>query len=65
MGTSGRSSRQIGVKPSMYYFEGRARVFNYMEDANHAVSNGMINEGDVIVIRYEGPKADPVCVKCI
>lgn len=51
--------KQAGVKPSMYYFEGTARVFNSMEDASHAVSNDIVQPGDVIVIRYEGPKGGP------
>jgi dihydroxy-acid dehydratase len=48
-----------GVKPSMRYFEGRARVFHSMEDASFAVSNDQINKGDILVIRYEGPKGGP------
>lgn len=51
--------KKSGVKPSMYYFEGRARVFSSMEDASYAVSNDLINKGDVLVIRYEGPKGGP------
>lgn len=51
--------KQAGVKPSMYYFEGRARVFTGMEEASEAVSNDRIKKGDVIVIRYEGPKGGP------
>lgn len=51
--------KKSGVKPSMYQFTGRARVFNSMEDASEAVSGGHIHEGDVIVIRYEGPKGGP------
>lgn len=51
--------KKSGVKPSMYYFEGRARVFTSMEDASYAVSNDMIKKGDVLVIRYEGPKGGP------
>ncbi|MDL2289209.1 dihydroxy-acid dehydratase [Clostridia bacterium OttesenSCG-928-F22] len=51
--------KKSGVKPSMYYFEGQARVFHSMEDASAAVSNGDIREGDIIVIRYEGPKGGP------
>ena len=39
--------------------EGRARVFNREEDAFTAVKNGKIKAGDVIVIRYEGPKGGP------
>ncbi len=39
--------------------KGRARVFNREEDAFTAVKNGKIKAGDVIVIRYEGPKGGP------
>lgn len=51
--------KKSGVKPSMYQFTGRARVFHSMEDASRAVSTDQIKEGDVIVIRYEGPKGGP------
>jgi dihydroxy-acid dehydratase len=40
-------------------FKGPARVFECEEDAFEAVVNNKINEGDVIVIRYEGPKGGP------
>jgi dihydroxy-acid dehydratase len=40
-------------------FEGPARVFDSEEAAFEAVQQGRINEGDVIVIRYEGPKGGP------
>jgi dihydroxy-acid dehydratase len=40
-------------------FRGRARVFNREEDAFVAVKSGRIRPGDVIVIRYEGPKGGP------
>lgn len=40
-------------------FEGRARVFDSEEDAFNAVSNREIVEGDVVVIRYEGPRGGP------
>ena len=39
--------------------EGPARVFDREEDAFHAILNGKIEAGDVIVIRYEGPKGGP------
>ena len=48
-----------GVKPSMRYFEGRARIFHSMEEASYAVSNDMIQKGDILVITYEGPKGGP------
>jgi dihydroxy-acid dehydratase len=51
--------KQAGVKPSMYYFEGTARVFSSMEDASDAIINNIVQSGDVIVIRYEGPKGGP------
>jgi len=40
-------------------FEGPACVFDSEEDAFHAVQDGAIGEGDVIVIRYEGPRGGP------
>ncbi len=40
-------------------FEGKAKVFNREEDAFKAVKDGKIKAGDVIVIRYEGPKGGP------
>ncbi len=43
----------------MSEFTGRARVFDREETAFDAVSKGMIDEGDVVVIRYEGPKGGP------
>ena len=51
--------KQAGVKPSMYYFEGRARVFTSMEEASYAVSNDQIQKGDVLVIRDERTKGGP------
>ena len=43
----------------MAEFEGRARVFDREEHAFQSVSRGEIDEGDVVVIRYEGPKGGP------
>jgi dihydroxy-acid dehydratase len=43
----------------MTEFTGKARVFDNEESAFDSVSHGEINEGDVIVIRYEGPKGGP------
>ena len=51
--------KKSGVKPSMYYFEGRARVFHSMEEACAAVSGDEIKQGDILVITYEGPKGGP------
>ncbi|MGP6155975.1 MAG: dihydroxy-acid dehydratase [Vulcanimicrobiaceae bacterium] len=41
------------------YHRGPARVFNREEDAMHAIESGKITHGDVVVIRYEGPKGGP------
>jgi len=41
------------------YHRGPARVFEREEDAMHAVETGAIRSGDVVVIRYEGPKGGP------
>ncbi len=48
-----------GVDESCYYFEGVAKVFDSEEDSMAALENDEIKEGDVIVIRYEGPKGSP------
>jgi dihydroxy-acid dehydratase len=40
-------------------FNGKAKVFNAEEDAFNAISNRRVIEGDVVVIRYEGPKGGP------
>jgi dihydroxy-acid dehydratase len=40
-------------------FSGKARCFDCEEDADHAILDGQVNEGDVVVIRYEGPKGGP------
>ena len=41
------------------FFKGSARVFNSEEDALDSILNGTVVKGDVIVIRYEGPKGGP------
>ena len=48
-----------GVDPECYEFEGIAKCFDSEEDAMYALENDIIKEGDVIVIRYEGPKGSP------
>ena len=40
-------------------FTGTAKVFDSEEDGNEAIQNNLINDGDVVVIRYEGPKGGP------
>lgn len=45
--------------PSLYHFQGRARVFDGEEAADQAILAGEIKPGDVLVIRYEGPRGGP------
>lgn len=51
--------KQAAVAESMLCHEGPARVFDGEEEAVAALYGGKINPGDVIVIRYEGPKGGP------
>lgn len=51
--------KQAAVVPEMMQRTGPARVFESEEDGVAAILGGKINEGDVIVIRYEGPKGGP------
>lgn len=48
-----------GVAPECYEFEGYAKIFDSEEEAMAALEGDKIKEGDVIVIRYEGPKGGP------
>ncbi len=51
--------KKSAVAPEMMTHEGPARVFDCEEDAIAAILGGKIVEGDVVVIRYEGPKGGP------
>ncbi len=51
--------KQSAVLPEMLRHEGPARVFESEEDASAAIMEKKINKGDVIIIRYEGPKGGP------
>ncbi|MBU4209464.1 MAG: dihydroxy-acid dehydratase, partial [Proteobacteria bacterium] len=51
--------KQSAVLDEMLCHEGPARVFDSEEDASEAIMKGKIKKGDVIVIRYEGPKGGP------
>lgn len=51
--------KRSAVAPEMLKHEGPARVFDCEEDAIDAILKGKINPGDVVVIRYEGPKGGP------
>lgn len=51
--------KRSAVLPEMLVHEGPARVFECEEDAQAAINAGSIKAGDVVVIRYEGPKGGP------
>ncbi|MGI5964454.1 MAG: dihydroxy-acid dehydratase [Candidatus Methanomethylophilaceae archaeon] len=51
--------KQAAVSPEMMKFSGRARVFDGEKSATEAIVNGSVKPGDVVVIRYEGPKGAP------
>ena len=51
--------KRSAVVEEMLVHEGPARVFECEEDASEAILGGKINPGDVVVIRYEGPKGGP------
>ena len=55
----GAGVKQGAVAPEMMVHEGPARVFDCEEDATEAILGGKIQAGDVVVIRYEGPKGGP------
>jgi dihydroxy-acid dehydratase len=56
---NGSVVKQGAVNPDMMVHEGPAKVFNSEEECVDAITGGQIKEGDVIVIRYEGPKGGP------
>ncbi len=51
--------KTAGVDPSIFSFSGTARVFSSQETACEAILDGSIKAGDVVVIRYEGPRGGP------
>ncbi|MBN1662507.1 MAG: dihydroxy-acid dehydratase [Deltaproteobacteria bacterium] len=52
-------TKPAAIKRQMHTFTGKARCFDSEEAANRAIRDGRVVEGDVIVIRYEGPKGGP------
>ena len=52
-------AKPAAIDPEMHTFTGTARCFDSEEEANQAVLEGRVEAGDVVVIRYEGPKGGP------
>ena len=59
LAVNGSVVKRSAVVPEMMIHEGPARVFDCEEDAIAAIKGGKIVPGDVVVIRYEGPKGGP------
>jgi len=51
--------KTAGVDESIWHFEGPARIFHSQDEACNAILNDRIKPGDVVVIRYEGPRGGP------
>ncbi|MFV0346143.1 MAG: dihydroxy-acid dehydratase, partial [Bacteroidales bacterium] len=51
--------KTAGVDPSVFFFEGKAKVFYSQETAVNGILGDEVQAGDVVVIRYEGPKGGP------
>lgn len=51
--------KTAGVDSSIFYFKGTARVFDSQEEACNGILGDKVQPGDVIVIRYEGPRGGP------
>lgn len=52
-------TKPAAIVPEMHKFSGKARCFNSEEMANEAILEGKVQAGEVVVIRYEGPKGGP------
>jgi dihydroxy-acid dehydratase len=59
MAPDGAVVKQSAVDPQMLVHEGRARVFEGEEEATRSILDGQIKPGDIVVIRYEGPRGGP------
>ncbi|MEA3240842.1 MAG: dihydroxy-acid dehydratase [Pseudomonadota bacterium] len=59
LAVNGAVVKQSAVDPEMLVHQGPARIFNSEEDAFDAIMNHRVKPGDVLVIRYEGPKGGP------
>jgi len=51
--------KTAGIDTSLFKFTGNARIFESQDDATEGILTGDVNEGDVVIIRYEGPKGGP------
>ncbi|HEY6004620.1 MAG TPA: dihydroxy-acid dehydratase [Anaeromyxobacter sp.] len=59
LATDGAVVKTAGIQPSMRRFTGKAICFDSQDDAIAGITDGKVKEGQVVVIRYEGPKGGP------
>jgi dihydroxy-acid dehydratase len=59
LATEGCVTKISGIDPTCYEFEGVAKTFDSEEEAMSALENDKIKAGDILIIRYEGPKGGP------
>jgi dihydroxy-acid dehydratase len=57
--SKGSIVKTAGIDPALFHFEGTARVFESQDEAVHGILGGKVNAGDIVVIRFEGPKGGP------
>jgi dihydroxy-acid dehydratase len=51
--------KTAGIDPSLFSFTGNARIFESQDEAADGILKGLVKEGDIVIIRYEGPKGGP------
>ncbi len=56
---NGSIVKTAGIDPSLFSFKGRAIIFESQDNAAEGILKGAVKEGDIVVIRYEGPKGGP------
>lgn len=57
--TRGCIVKTAGIDPSLFAFKGKAIVFESQDSAAEGILKGSVKDGDVVIIRYEGPKGGP------
>jgi len=57
--------KAAGVSQNMWHFTGPARIFESQEDAQQGILAGQVQPGEVVVIRYEGPRGGPGMVEML
>ena len=57
--------KAAGVPQAMWHFTGPARIFESQEDAQQGILSGQVQPGEVVVIRYEGPRGGPGMVEML